>query len=61
MVFPTGNVVVVQAVVAYTLCLRDSSMFQVWTLEHVLDVADGAGGGAWAGEVQERYLGRGAG
>lgn len=48
-----------EALTAYTSCLQDSSTLRAWALERVLGFADGAGAGEWAGEVRERYLGRG--
>lgn len=58
MVFPEGNTVVSNALKQYGACLRDGSTFRTWTLERVLDAADGAGAGVWLGDVRERYLGR---
>jgi hypothetical protein len=57
-VYPEGNTVVAEAVAGYGACLRDTSKFRTWTLERVLDAADGAGARAWAGEVRERYAAR---
>ena len=58
-VYPSENVLVASAVQAYRGCLRDDAGFRAWTLEELLDVLARCGGGAWALEVRERYLGAG--
>jgi hypothetical protein len=45
------------AIRQYRWWLLDERTFTTWTLEQVLDALDGAGAGAWAKEVRQRYLG----
>lgn len=53
--YPVGNVHCQRAVDGYRACLTSSASFAAWTLEEVVGALHAAGG-AWVGEVEQRYL-----
>lgn len=56
MLYPSGNVHCQRGVDGYRACLRSSAGFTAWTLEAFVGALRAAGGGAWVGEVEQRYL-----